>query len=628
MEHKNYICTSCSCEHDHSHDENIWLFGARLFFAACVVISHLLDVLPHEWEDYFFILAYLSASYKILWQAIKNLLQRRFFDENLLMLIASAGAFALGDTEEAISVMIFYGVGELMQSIAVQRSRKNITALMDIRPDVAHWVNNNNIQSVHPDTIPVNSTIIVQPNEKIPLDGIVLSGDSQADTRALTGESTPLHITQNTEVLSGFINITAPLQIRTTKTFDECSASQILKLANAAQDRKSTSEQFITTFARYYTPFIVLVAAIVAFIPPLLGKGDFETWIYRALTFLIISCPCALVISIPISFFGGIGAAARRGVLVKGGNYLDALNRIKTMVFHTTGVLTEGILKVTQICPIATQISAEELLNYAAIAQINSNDPVAQAIRSAGGTPSTPNITTQPYNEQGVLANTPQQEIAVGNIQLMEQLGIQHLPQFDCRAVYIALNKEYIGYILLEDPTKTGVVEAIGQLKKLGIRCIGLSGSENSKDHYSTQQLLDSSILEQSAPAQLNALEALLDQKSKRSNLAFVGEGIKDVPLITRADVGVTLGGLGSDVAINAANIVVMNDDIGKLPLAIRVANKTRNIVLQNIVFAIAVKIAVMVLAVFGYTSMWFAIFADVGVALLAVLNALRTMRI
>lgn len=626
---KNHL-SSCGCAHDHSHahDENIILFSTRLFLALIIVLADVFEFLPEDLEIPLFILAYLLAGYKVLWNATRNIIKGRFFDENFLMIVASAGAFALGDTEEAVSVMIFYGIGELLQSMAVQRSRKNIAALMDIRPDSAHLKTSEGLRTVHPSEVLLDDIIVVQPGEQIPLDGIVQKGNSHADTRAITGESTPLELQQGTEVMSGFINVDEVIEIRTTKPFHESTASKILELVENAQEKKAPSEQFITKFARYYTPFIVFTALAVATIPPAVGMGSFDVWIYRALTFLIVACPCALVISIPISFFGGIGAAARYGILVKGGNYLESLNKVSTIVFDKTGILTYGKYEVTQIVPIGN-VTPAELIHYAAVAETHSTHHIARAIFLANGHKPAVNVNIT-ESAHGIIAHTAKDKIAVGSAEFMQQFGISNLPSFNQTTVFVAVNDQYIGYILISDTIKSNAHRALEELKSMGMRCIVML-TDNKKEtaqNFVTDLGLDSyrsGLLPQDKVAEL---EKLMQEDKNGGKVIFVGDGINDAPVISRADVGIAMGGIASDAAIAAANIVIMNDDISKISMALRIANKTRRIVMQNIVFALGVKVAVMILAFFGYTSMWFAIFADVGVALIAVLNALRAMKI
>lgn len=624
-------CCSCGCGHDHAHthEENIYIFASRLFLALVVVLGDLFDLLPHDYELILFVVAYFFAGYNVVWQALQNILHGHFFDENFLMVVASMGAFGLGDMEEAVSVMIFYGIGELLQSMAVQRSRADIAALMDIRPDFANIKIDGGIRCVHPNEVKIGDIILVKPGEKVPLDGVVLSGESYADTRALTGESLPKHLSAGSEVLSGYINTGGSLEIRTTKVFGESTASKILRLIENAHEKKAQSEHFITKFARYYTPFVVFTALGVAIIPPLLGYGSFDTWIYRALTFLIVSCPCALVVSIPISFFGGIGAAAHKGILVKGGNYLEALNNVDTIVFDKTGTLTQGVFEVVEINPVEGTTD-KQLLEYAAIAEVHSTHPIGRAILLAHGANPKINVQVQEESGMGVIAQTAEHKIYAGSRNFMSKLGIEDLPYFAHSVVFVAVDGNYIGYILIADKIKDNARSVLAGLKAMGVRCIVMLTGDSEEvakefvnklglDGYSAGLLPQDKVVE---------LEKLMAGEKKGGKVVFVGDGINDAPVITRADVGVAMGGIGSDAAIAAANIVIMNDDIGKLATAIRVANKTRQIVWQNIVFALGVKVAVMVLAFFGITSMWFAIFADVGVALIAVLNALRAMRI
>ncbi|MEG1778944.1 MAG: heavy metal translocating P-type ATPase, partial [Oscillospiraceae bacterium] len=526
-------------------------------------------------------------------------------------------------------VMIFYGVGELLQNMAVARSKNNITKLMDIRPDFANLKTANGIKIVSPEEIQTGDIILVRAGEKIPLDGIVVSGQAFVDTMALTGEAVPRRTSIGDDVYSGTLSTDGLLEIKVTKLFYESTVSKVLELVQNASSKKAESEKFITKFARYYTPIVVFTAIAVAVVPPLFGLGAFSVWLYRALCFLIISCPCALVVSIPISFFGGIGGAAKQGILVKGGNYLEALNNVDTIVFDKTGTLTQGVFKVTEIAPI-NGVSEEHLLNLAATAEFHSTHPIAKSILSACTTEIHPALSITEKAGFGIIATTQDAVIYAGNAKLMADIGIINLPSFTKTAVYIAMNKKYMGYILISDEMKSSTAQALLQLKALGVKTLVMfTGDSQSiaKDVASKLCLDDyhAGLLPQDKVSQL---EKLMTGNRKNKTTVFVGDGINDAPVLTRADIGIAMGGIGSDAAIEAADIVIMNDDISKIATAIKVAAKTRHIVTQNIIFALGVKLIIMLLSFFGITSMWFAIFADVGVALIALLNALRAMKI
>ena len=619
----------CGCGHDHAHGETepIAPFVVRLGIALLITLAAGFLSLPTLASLVLYLVAYLLSGVEVLWAAAKNIGKGKVFDENFLMAIASIGAFAIGDMSEAVAVMIFYGAGELLQSIAVTRSRKNIAGLMDIRPDSANLKTESGIISVPPEQVAVNDMIIVRPGEKIPLDGVVFAGESFVDTAALTGESVPRKVTAGDELLSGAINKSGLLEVRVTKRYGESTVAKILDLVQNASSKKAESEKFITKFARYYTPAVVFTALAVAVLPPLLGFGAFAEWLYKALSFLIISCPCALVISIPISFFGGIGGAAKNGILVKGGNFLEALNKLETVVFDKTGTLTKGVFQVTEIKPVHG-VTADRLLSLAAIAEAHSIHPIAKSILAAHGKAVD---TLSEITEQagcGIIAKTEHGVLSVGNARLMEQIGIQNLPIFAKTTVFVAQDGQYLGYLLISDKIKETTAGAISAIRQSGVKqLVMLTGdSEAIAKEVSDTLSLDgyqSGLLPQD---KVSAFENLLTDQN--GNVAFVGDGINDAPVLTRADIGIAMGGIGSDAAIEAADVVIMNDDIGKIATAVKIARKTRSIVIQNIVFALGIKLVIMVLAFLGVTSIWFAIFADVGVALLALLNAVRAMRV
>lgn len=581
-----------------------------------------------------FIIAYIMVGFEVIENAGKNILKGRLFDENFLMGIASLGAFLIGQRIEAIAVLVFYGIGEMLQDMAVDKSRKNIAGLMDIRPDYANKLVDGNIIVTAPEQINPGDNILVKPGEKIPLDGVVVKGSSFIDTRALTGESTPREVTLKDTVLSGTINTSSVLEIEVTKPFGESTVSKILELVQNSGSKKAESEKFVTKFARYYTPIVVLLAALVAVLPPLLGFGPFTHWLYRALSFLIISCPCALVISIPLSFFGGIGGAARQGVLIKGGNYLDALKQVDTIVFDKTGTLTQGVFKVTRICP-AEGADASELIRLAAVAECQSTHPIAKSIityakeNNISYDDCTGDITE--LAGRGIIAVCNQDTIYSGNEKLMQEYDITaEQPDISGSIVYVAKNKKYLGYILISDEVKPGVMQTMSVLKQLGVKkTVMLTGDHKNaaKEIAELCQVdeFEAELLPQDKVAWFEKYKKKITGKGK---IVFVGDGINDAPVLAGADIGIAMGGIGSDAAIEAADIVIMNDDISKIGTAVRVALKTKQIVLQNIVFALGVKALIMILAFLGITSIWFAIFADVGVALLALLNAMRAMYI
>ncbi len=620
---------TCGCGHEHVHNdkESFVPFIVRLSISLIIILAAGFFALPPFIAIPIYFFAYLLSGAEVLLTAGKNILKGKLFDENFLMTIASVGAFLIGDMSEAVAVMIFYGAGELLQDMAVSRSRKSITELMDIRPDTANLKTADGILSVSPEQVNVNDIIVVRPGEKVPLDGVVLSGESYIDTMALTGESIPRGVSAGDEVLSGTINKSGLLEITVIKSFGESTVSRILDLVSNASSKKAESEKFITKFARYYTPAVVFTALAVAVAPPLLGFGTFSEWLYKALSFLIISCPCALVISIPISFFGGIGGAARNGILIKGGNFLEALNKLDTVVFDKTGTLTKGVFMVTTVCP-AAGVTEGELLSLAATAEAHSTHPIAKSILAACANP--PETDTEIYEQAGlgITARTKSGIILAGNVRLMEQAGINNLPAFEKTTVYVAKNGQYMGYILISDEIKESTKGAITAIRQSGVkRLLMLTGdSEAIADDVSSSLSLDgyrAGLLPQDKVTEFEQLITGNDGK-----VAFVGDGINDAPVLTRADIGIAMGGIGSDAAIEAADVVIMNDDIGKIAIALRIARKTRRIVVSNIIFALGIKLAIMALAFLGFTSIWFAIFADVGVALLALLNAVRAMRV
>ena len=575
---------------------------------------------------------YLIIGYDVLRKAFLGVVQGEIFDENFLMAIATVGALALQEYREAAAVMLFYQIGELFQSYAVGKSRKNIAALMDIRPDYANLETSEGVQQVDPDTVAVGDVILIRPGEKIPLDGVVLEGSGTINTSALTGESRPRRVSPGDDVISGCVNQDEVLRVKVSKPFGQSTVARILELVENSSLKKAKAENFITKFARYYTPAVCIGAAALAILPSLF-TGQWGVWVSRALTFLVISCPCALVISIPLTFFGGIGGASRSGILIKGGNYLEALAQVKTIVFDKTGTLTQGVFQVTGVFP-AEGFTEEALLETAALAESWSSHPIAQSLRAAWGKPVDSNRTRQVHEEagHGLTAQVDDVPVAAGNARLMEQLGVQipqsNQPAEGATVVYLAINGAYAGFLQISDVEKPTSAQAIQSLKRQGIRTVMLTGDAKAAAHQVARRLgLDDYHAQLLPGDKVEKLEQLLNTKAPNTTLAFVGDGINDAPVLRRADVGIAMGSLGSDAAIEAADVVLMDDDPAKLPLALRIARKCRRIVYQNIVFALAVKFLCLILGAVGIANMWWAVFADVGVMVLAVLNATRMLR-
>lgn len=581
-----------------------------------------------------FMIPYLIIGYDILKKAFKGIRNKQVFDENFLMAVATIGAILLGDYTEGTAVMLFYQIGELFQSYAVGRSRRNISELMDIRPDYANVENNGGLEQVDPDEVAIGTIIIVQPGEKVPIDGVITEGTSTLNTSALTGESLPRSAKVGDEVISGCINMTGLLKIRTTKEFGESTVSKILELVENSSSRKSKSENFISKFAKYYTPAVCYGALALALLPPIvlliMGKpamwGD---WIYRALTFLVISCPCALVISIPLSFFAGIGGASNQGVLVKGSNYLETLAQTKYVVFDKTGTMTQGVFEVSGIHH--NEMSDEKLLEYAALAECSSSHPISKSLQKAYGKPVDRNRVTdiEEISGNGVIAKVDGVSVAAGNAKLMKKLGIAYQ---ECHhvgtVVHMAVDGRYAGHILISDIIKPHAKEAIAELKKAGIsRTVMLTGdSRRVADQVAAELGIDEVYSELLPADKVTKVEELLDKKTAKEKLAFVGDGINDAPVLSRADIGIAMGALGSDAAIEAADIVLMDDDPLKISKAIKIARKCIRIVYENIYFAIGIKVLCLILGAIGIANMWMAIFADVGVMIIAVLNAIRAL--
>lgn len=620
--------------HDHDHgNENTKKMFARLGIGAVLAGIAMFAPVPGVAELGLFLIAYLIIGGDIVLRAVKNILRGQVFDEHFLMALATIGAFSIKQYPEGVAVMLFYQVGELFQSIAVNRSRKSISALMDIRPDSANVKRGSEFVKVSPEDVNIGDIILIKPGEKVPLDGKVLVGSSMMDTSALTGESVPREVEVGSDVLSGFINKNGVLTVEVTKGFEESTVSKILELVQNASSRKAPTENFITKFARYYTPVVVIVATALAVIPPLLISGaTFSDWIYRALVFLVISCPCALVVSIPLGFFGGIGAASKTGILVKGSNYLEALNDVKYVVFDKTGTLTKGVFKVTGIRP-KFNFTKEQVLEYAALAEVHSNHPIAESIRKAYGKKINED-SIQEYNEisgHGIQITVGGKEILAGNAKLMnkEKIAFQQ-PNETGTIVHISVDKKYAGYIVISDEVKEDSAQAIQSLKELGIKkIVMLTGDAKAVGESVGKQLgVDEVHAELLPQHKVEEIEKLDAQKSPKEKIIFVGDGINDTPVLARADVGMAMGGLGSDAAIEAADIVIMTDEPSKIPTAIGIAKRTRRIVWQNILFALGVKGIFLLLGAFGIATMWEAVFSDVGVTLLAVLNAMRVLRL
>ena len=576
-----------------------------------------------------FLVPYFVIGWDILWKAVRNIAHGQVFDENFLMCIATIGALVLGEYAEAVGVMLFYQVGELFQSYAVGRSRRSIAQLMDIRPDSANVERDGQIVQVDPDEVAVGEVIVVRPGEKVPLDGVVLEGSSALDTAALTGESAPRDVAPGGELLSGCVNLTGLLKVRVTKEFGQSTVAKILDLVENASSKKAKAENFITKFARYYTPAVVIGAVLLAVIPSLV-TGQWGVWVHRALIFLVISCPCALVISIPLSFFGGIGGASARGILVKGGNYLELLAQTETVVFDKTGTLTRGVFELSALHP-APGVSQEELLEAAALAECHSSHPIAQSLRRAWGRDIDPGRTesVREVPGHGVSAQVGGAQVLAGNDKLMAREGIPCLPCSDTGTlVYVAREGKYLGCAVISDQVKQTAPAAIAALKARGIRTVMLTGDSHAVGQAVAGQLGLDEVHAQLLPAdKVDRLEDLLAHKSPKGVLAYVGDGVNDAPVLSRADVGIAMGGIGSDAAIEAADVVLMDDDPAKLIQAIDIARKCLRIVRENIVFALAVKGLFLILGALGVASMWEAVFADVGVAVIAILNASRMLR-
>ena len=603
----------------------------RIIIAAVLFAAGSLLPLGPTVEMGVFLVCYAVIGWDIVWKAVTNILHGQVFDENFLMTIATIGALILGEHSEGVAVMLFYQVGEWFQSYAVSKSRKSIASLMDIRPDYANVERNGKLEQVDPDEVNIGDTIVVKPGERVPLDGKIIKGTSALDTSALTGESMPRDVEPGMEVISGCINQTGILTIQTTKKYGESTVAKILDLVENASDKKGKTENFISRFARYYTPIVVFAAIALAILPPLVTGQPFSVWIYRALTFLVISCPCALVISIPLSFFGGIGGASKIGVLVKGSNYLESLAHTEVVVFDKTGTLTKGSFAVSQIK--AIDMKEEQLLELAAYAEDYSNHPISQSIQKAYGKKidNSRISDVQEIAGHGVRAVIDGKTVLAGNAKLMNGENIVYTPSDAIGTViYLACNGKYAGYIVIEDEVKADAPAAIRALKEVGVRkTVMLTGDADAVGKKVAQKLgLDQAYTELLPADKVDRVEAMLKQTSEKGKLVFVGDGINDAPVLARADVGIAMGGLGSDAAIEAADVVLMTDEPSKISAVVRIARKTIRIANENIVFALGVKLLVLILGATGYANMWAAVFADVGVSVIAILNAIRAMRV
>lgn len=609
-------------------------FGVIFILDKVLVLGDLIGGTLGWLLPFFLYLAvYLVIGYDVLWRAIRNIAHGQIFDENFLMCVATLGAFALaiyrGVTgqeiegfDEACAVLLFYQVGEFFQRYATGKSRKSISALMDIRPDYANVKRENTTEKVDPSEVEIGDIIVVNPGEKVPLDGIVISGASALDTKALTGESLPRDISTDSEVISGCVNLSSQIEVRVTKKFYDSTVSKILELVENASEQKSKAENFITKFAKYYTPAVVIIAVLLAVIPGIV-TSDWSTWVYRALSFLVVSCPCALVISIPLSFFAGIGAASKYGILVKGSNYLEKFNRADIFVFDKTGTLTKGNFAVTKVFP---EDKREEILYLAAIAEKDSNHPIARSIVECYGKETEGGYTLTNVAGSGIIAANANTAIYCGNEKLMKGNGIEFIKADGLgTVVYVAKDKEFIGWLLISDEIKPETKDVIGELNDMGCQTVMLTG-DNEQIASSVAGSIGltgykASLLPQDKVAEV---ENMMSQKKQKDVLCFAGDGINDAPVLMRSDIGIAMGGVGSDAAIEASDIVLMKDDLREIPLAKRIAKKTMGIVMQNIIFSLAVKAAILILSAFGIANMWIAVFGDVGVAVLAILNAIR----
>lgn len=632
---RNNKCSgnSCKCSRNDEHEYEGFdkkdlikiIIGAVIYiFAICLKENRLIGLA-------LFLVSYFIVGYEVILNAIKNIFKGRAFDENFLMTVATVGAFAIGEYPEAVAVMLFYQIGELLQGFAVNKSRKSISSLMNIRADYANLLDGDKERKVSPEEVNIGDIILVKPGERVPLDGILIDGKTSFDTSALTGESVVRAGKINEEILSGFINLSGVIKVKVTKNFGQSTVSRILELVENANSKKAETEKFITKFARVYTPIVVFLAVAVAVIPPLIINTSFKTWIYRALVFLVVSCPCALVVSVPLGIVSGIGAASKKGVIIKGGNYLEILKNVNTIVFDKTGTLTKGVFKVTKVN--AKNITKEKLLKIAAYGESFSSHPIAKSIVSAYGQSIDKNLIHK-YNEisgSGISVNINNDNVLLGNTKLMKSYNISFdVPKETGTVVHVAINNEYKGYIIISDEIKDNSKKAIKDLRNIGIKnMVMLTGDNHVTAEAISKELGINKVYSELLPNnKVEKIEELIKNSNNKEKVAFVGDGINDAPVLARADVGIAMGGMGSDAAIEAADIVLMKDDLNSLFQAIKISRKTNNILWQNIIFALAVKVFVLILGAVGVASIWEGVFADVGVTLLAVMNSIRALKL
>lgn len=607
--------------------------GIKIVIALILYFIAIIVKFPNEWiNNTIYMISYFIVGLEIVSEALRNITRGKIFDENFLMTVATIGAFAIGEFPEAVAVMLFYQVGELFQSYAVDKSRKSISSLMDIRPDFANVERDGKVEKIEPDEVKIGEDIVVKPGEKIPLDGYIIEGTTSLDTKALTGETLPKEVSEGEEVLSSCINLNGVIKIRVTKEYGESTVSKILDLVENASSKKSKSENFITKFAKYYTPVVVIVAIILAILPPLMiPNASFSDWLYRALSFLVVSCPCALVISIPLSFFGGIGGASKMGVLIKGSNYLEQLANTEIVVFDKTGTLTEGVFEVQKIETVG--IDKEELLKITAYAENYSNHPISLSIKNAYRREiNEKQITkTEELSGLGIIAQVEEKEVLVGNEKLMQERQINFTKCNEIGTIlYVAIDGKYVGYFVIADKIKEDSEKAIQDLKKNHIKqTVMLTGDKKEIGENVAKELALDKVYTELLPAgKVEKVEELLKEKSEKGKLVFVGDGINDAPVLAISDIGIAMGALGSDAAIETADVVLMTDEPSKIVSVIQLAKRTMKIVKQNIVFAIFIKVLVLILSAFGISTMWEAVFADVGVSIIAIVNALRVIRV
>lgn len=629
--HVDVIDVNNKEDHGHVHGEVKKENIIKIIIASILFVIPLVFKIEGNLRFILFFASYLIVGGEILLRAANNIINGQVFDENFLMAIATIGAFIIGEYPEGVAVMLFYQIGELFQDLAVNNSRKSIKSLLDIRPDYANIIKDDELVTVDPNEVKIGDYIVIRPGEKIPLDGIITKGNSFVDTSNITGESVPRAVNKGDTVLSGFVNTNGLLTVKVKKEFGESTVSKILNLVENASSKKAPTENFITKFARYYTPVVVFSAIFIAFIPPLILKQGLSNWVYRALIFLVISCPCALVISIPLGFFGGIGGASKTGILIKGGNYLEALNEVDTVVFDKTGTLTKGVFKVSNI-ESTDSYSEEQILEIAAYGEAFSNHPIGKSIVEAYGK-EIDKSRIENYKEvagKGIKVTLDGNEILLGNRKLLDENGVEFIEKDSYgTVVYIAKNNKYIGNIIISDEIKAGAKDTISDLKALGVNTIMLSGDNKQVVEKVGKVLgVDTTYGELLPQDKVSILENIIEEKTNKGKVAFVGDGVNDAPVLARADIGIAMGGLGSDAAIEASDVVIMTDEINKVTTGFNISNKTKKIVTQNIVFALAVKLVVLALGAFGKATMWEAVFADVGVSIIAIMNSMRALKV